>query len=204
MARRPAPTKANLFKAQKELRFAKEGRDLLQQKRDVLVMELMEVVTSFAAAEEDLRRGVTGALAAFLPAYVVMGRASAQQAFGGIRPELDLAVRQRVVMGLVLPEVAIGAGGDVAFPGCLASPPAADRAVAELRVTLGSLSRYVEILATIWRLATEIEKTQRRINALENIAIPAARETIAWIRAAMEENDREELFRRKLLKKRTG
>ena len=66
-----------------------------------------------------------------------------------------------------------------------------------------SLTRYVETVATIWRLATEVEKTQRRINAIENVFIPESSETVLWIKSVMEENDREELFRRKLLKSRS-
>ena len=59
MARKPAPTKANLFKAQHDLRFATEGCDLLHQKRDVLVMELMSTSAAFADTEQALRQAMS-------------------------------------------------------------------------------------------------------------------------------------------------
>jgi V/A-type H+-transporting ATPase subunit D len=202
MARRPAPTKVNLFRAQKDLRFASEGRDLLQQKRDVLVLELMHVVGRFSAAEQRLRGGVTAALGAFLPARAQMGAASFESLFAAARPEPDLVIEPRAVMGLVLPRVSVVSGGEVPHGGPMTTPSSMDGAVTELRGALESVSQYVEVVATLWRLAAEVEKTQRRINALDSIVIPAARDDIRWIRAAMEENDREELFRRKLLRRR--
>lgn len=204
MARKPAPTKTNLFKAKHELRFSTEGCELLHQKRDVLVMELMSVSAMFSEREEQLRKSITTAMDDFAPAYLLSGQETMERLFSGMRGDISLTVKERSVMGTFVPEVDIeDAPGGLAFSGLLDSSPAMDAAITGVGDVLESLVKYVETVATIWRLATEVEKTQRRINAIENIFIPESRETVEWIESVMEENDREELFRRKLLKNRS-
>ena len=202
MARKPAPTKANLFAAQSRLRFATEGRDLLQQKRDVLVMELMGVVAGFADLEEKLRTSLTRAMDDFLPACLEMGREGLRRTVSSHQSELELELEQHSVMGISLPHVRVTVNAQLAAPGFLGTSDALERTLEDLREVLEQIGRYVETVSTIWKLAIEVEKTQKRINALENIFIPEAREVIAWIKSVMEENDREDLFRRKLLKRR--
>jgi len=204
MARKPAPTKANLFKAQHDLRFATAGCELLHQKRDVLVMELMSTAAAFAEAEKALREAMSGAFEAFVPAYVASGQEVMDRVFSATGAEVSLRVEERGVMGTRVPSVEVESGGEPVFPGLLDASPAMDAAVARMRTVMAWLARYTEIVAAIWRLATEIEKTQRRINAIENVFIPESSATVAWIKSVMEENDREELFRRKLLKSRSG
>jgi V/A-type H+-transporting ATPase subunit D len=116
---------------------------------------------------------------------------------------MALKIEGRGVMGVSRPKVSLHSGGRPQFRGVLGTPAAADAAVEKMGESVSHLLRYVEIVATLWRFATEIEKTQRRINALENLFIPGTRATIHWIKSVMEENEREELFRRKLLKSRS-
>jgi len=203
MAKLPAPTKANLFRSQKELRFAVEGAELLHQKRDVLVMELMNILSDFGDSELKLREQMIAALNSFVPVRAAMGRDLLDNILIAGQPEMSLGIQGRAVMGIALPAVRLASGGKPAMRGPVGTPSQADAATAAVGDVVPRLLRFVEIVATIWRLATEIEKTQRRINAIENVFIPDARRIIFWIKSAMEENDREELFRRKLLKSRT-
>ncbi len=202
MARKPAPTKANLFKAQHDLRFAEEGYELLNQKRDVLVMELMSVSALFVDAEERLREAMGGAFDAFVPAYLAAGQDTMKRVFSSSRPDVSLEVSERAVMGTSVPQVGIETGGDALFTGLLDATPAMDAAVSSMGAVMTSLVAYIETVATIWRLATEIEKTQRRVNAIENVFIPESQAAVTWIKSVMEENDREELFKRQLLKRK--
>lgn len=204
MARNPAPTKANLFRVQRDLRFATEGCELLHQKRDVLVMELMSVSAAFDEAERTLRELLTRATAAFVPAYLMAGRETMERLLAAPPPPVRLVIEDRSVMGVPVPQVRQRAQCEPVWPSLVEASVAMDAAIAHMGAALAALVRYIEIVATIWRLATEVEKTQRRINAIENMFIPEFRATVAWIKGAMEENDREELFRRKLLKNRKG
>ncbi len=203
MGRRPAPTKANLFKAQHELKFASEGCDLLHQKRDVLIMELMSVSADFKDEEQSLRKSLMDAFEDFIPAYAASGVELMDRVFGTAVPEPLLNINERGIMGMRVPEVEMESGGEPVFPGLLDASPAMDAAVSGMNAVMETLLDYIETVATIWRLATEIEKTQRRINAIENVFIPESRTTVNWIRSVMEENEREELFRRKLLKSKS-
>lgn len=203
MAQRPAPTKANLFKVQTRLKFASDGRDLLQQKRDVLVMELMGVVAGFSQLEEELQQSLARARDSFLPAYVTMGKEGLMRTVSSNQPELELTLEQHNVMGISLPHIRVDVFADLAPAGLLASSGPLDETMLVMRGVLDIIGQYVEVVSTIWRLAIEVEKTQKRINALENVFIPEAQATITWIKSVMEENDREDLFRRKLLKNRS-
>lgn len=180
-----------------------EGAELLHQKRDVLVMELMNVLSDFGDSELRLREQMIVALNSFVPVRAAMGRELLENILISGQPEMSLGIEGRGVMGITLPAIRLAAGGAPALRGPVATPAQADAATAAVGDVVPRLLRFVEIVATIWRLATEIEKTQRRINAIENVFIPDARQIIHWIRSAMEENEREELFRRKLLKSRT-
>jgi V/A-type H+-transporting ATPase subunit D len=204
MAKRPAPTKANLFRAEKDLRFATEGCELLHQKRDVLVMELMSAVSQFGETELKLREQMTAALDLFAPVCAAMGGTRVGSLLAAGQPEMVLRIEGRGIMGLSLPRPSLASGGKPQFRGIIGTPPSADAAILRMGDAASRLVSYMEIMTTLWWLATEIEKTQKRINALENLFIPAARSTIHWIRSVLEENDREELFRRKLLKSRSG
>jgi len=80
---------------------------------------------------------------------------------------------------------------------------ALDEASAAFRKVLDSVPQLSELITSVWRLAGELRKTQRRVNALEHIFIPDYEETIAFIESALEEREREETFRLKRLKTRT-
>jgi V/A-type H+-transporting ATPase subunit D len=177
---------------------------LLQQKRDVLVMELMGVVSGFSEVESSLQDSLTKARNSFLPAYVLMGKEGLQRTVSSHQPELELDLEQHNVMGIALPRIRVSVVADLAPAGMLSSSGALDSTLKELQEVLARIGEYVEIVSTIWRLAIEVEKTQKRINALENVFIPESEETIFWIKSVMEENEREDLFRRKLLKSRSG
>jgi len=204
MNRRVAPTKANLLNLQAQLRFASEGCELLHQKRDVLVMELMDVVAGFADVERRLEDALGGALDVFLAAHLEVGSADIQRAVLDRCVELDLEIAQDSVMGISLPRVSIVSEHPIEYPGLLRSTASLDEAVNALPDVMDVLTVHIETVAAIWRLATEIEKTQRRINALENIFIPEAQARVRWILSVIEETEREELFRIKMLKGRSA
>lgn len=199
MAKRPAPTKANLFATQKRLKFASEGAELLHQKRDVLVMELMGIVAEFGEVESALRKALAKSSGDFISAKVQMGQAAIARVLTLHRNELEVDIERRSVMGITLPEVSLEGGNLLEQTGFLETVGALDKTIDGLVDFLDTLERYIEIVASVWKLTLEIEKTQKRINALENIFIPESSENIRWIKDAMEQNEREELFRLKRL-----
>jgi V/A-type H+-transporting ATPase subunit D len=79
-----------------------------------------------------------------------------------------------------------------------------DEASDAFRQVLGRLPQLAELVTSVWRLAGELRKTQRRVNALQYIFIPEYEETVVFIQSALEERERDEVFRLKLLKTRTA
>jgi V/A-type H+-transporting ATPase subunit D len=195
------PTKSNLFKLQQDLRFAREGYELLDRKREVLVMELMQIVHTIKNLQRRLAEQLEQAYAALRDAYVEMGSEEIERANYAYLEPLEITLRERSVMGVPVPEVASTRVPQRVQLGMLGTCPAFDRSVDEFHAVIPLLVEYTQANLTLTRLATEIQKTQRRVNALENIFIPDATDTIKFIRDSLEEGEREDFFRRKQVKK---
>ncbi|MDR0761009.1 MAG: V-type ATP synthase subunit D [Treponema sp.] len=197
-----APTKSNLLRVKERLVTAEEGYDLLEQKREILVMELMQKVGQVKILERDLDARLTTAFPALKRMLVVAGRERAERLSRNIRYRFDLEEKRVLVAGMNLP------GLEVHLPEMeLKYSPAnsfaeCDETVLEFFELLKILTELAGVRTIAWRLAREVRKTQRRVNALEKMVIPTAKETKAYIEAALEEKDRDAFFSSKLLKKK--
>ncbi|MDR0452937.1 MAG: V-type ATP synthase subunit D [Treponema sp.] len=199
-----APTKSNLIRVKEQLAIATEGYDLLEQKREILVMELMHKVEQVKLLERDLDACAASAYPALKRMLVVVGRERADRLSRNIRYRFELREKQVTVAGMKLP------GLEVQLPPMeLKYSPAnsfaeCDETVLEFFRLLKILTELAAVRTIAWRLAREVRKTQRRVNALEKMVIPTARETKSYIEAALEEKDRDAFFSSKLLKRKTG
>ncbi|GHV89092.1 V-type ATP synthase subunit D [Spirochaetia bacterium] len=199
-----APTKSNLIRVKEQLATAEEGYDLLEQKREILVMELMQKVEQVKILEHNLDARAATAYPALKRMLIVVGRERADRLSRSIRYRFDLREKQVLAAGMKLP------GLEVQFPEKeLKYSPAnsfaeCDETVLEFFELLKILTELAAVRTIAWRLAREVRKTQRRVNALEKMVIPTARETRVYIEAALEEKDRDSFFSSKLLKKKAG
>jgi V/A-type H+-transporting ATPase subunit D len=197
-----APTKSNLIRVKERLATAEEGYDLLEQKREILVMELMRQVEQVKMLERDMVRRVATAYPALRRMLIVVGRERADKLSRNIRYRFDLREKRVMLAGMNLP------GLEVHLPDReLKYSPAnsfaeCDETVVEFFELLKVLTELAAVRTIAWRLAREVRKTQRRVNALEKMVIPTARETRVYIEAALEEKDRDAFFSGKLLKKK--
>ena len=201
MIRKLPPTKSNLFKLQQELKFASEGYNLLDRKREVLIMEMMQVIHTIKNLQRRLAEKLDGAYAAFRDAYIDMGSEEIERANYASLDPLELRLTERSVMGVPIPEIHAGRMPQRMHVGLLGTSASFDSAVDLFNDVIPLLLEYTQANLTFTRLATEIQKTQRRVNALENIFIPEAEDTIKYIRDVLEESEREDFFRRKQVKK---
>lgn len=196
-----APTRSNLLKAKESLRLAKEGYDLLEQKREVLLMELMQIVHDLSELERQVEEKSTDAFAALESAVLSMGNEAVRWAALSVTGQKDISLLHRSVMGV--PIVTLSAA-ETAISELQASPVGTGPALDETRQIFGELApiiyRWSEVEISVWRLAAEIRKTQRRVNALENIFIPEYENTVKSIEEVLEESDREEFIRKKKVK----
>jgi len=199
---RLSPTKSTLLRLRDELGFAREGKDLLTQKREVLVLELMRLQDDAIQARQELDDLLATAYRAF-------GRATAFDGFDGLarlalasRELPDIKVRERSVMGVVVPIIN---RSEVTWErrfGLAGASPQADSAGERICAVIGKLLEVSEIETAIYRLAAETRKTLRRERALENLFIPQYEATVKYIQESLEEKERESFYQLKLLKGR--
>jgi V/A-type H+-transporting ATPase subunit D len=199
-----APTKSNLLRVKERLATAEEGYDLLEQKREILVMELMRKVEQVKLLERDLDLRLETAYPCLKRMLVVVGRERADKLSRNIAYRFDLREKQVAVAGMNLP------GLEIRLPNAeLKYSPAnsfaeCDETVLEFFELLKILTELAAVRTIAWRLAREVRKTQRRVNALEKMVIPTARDTKIYIEASLEEKDRDAFFSSKLLKRKAG
>jgi V/A-type H+-transporting ATPase subunit D len=197
-----APTKSNLLKTKERLTTAEEGYDLLEQKREILVMELMRKVEEVKLLERDLDEAVGTAYPALKRMLIVVGREKADRLSQSIRYKFDIREKRFAVAGMNLPGLEVKVpdaelkySPENSFAEC-------DETVIEFFRLLKILTELAAVRTIAWRLAREVRKTQRRVNALEKMVIPTARETKVYIESALEERERDSFFTSKLLKKK--
>jgi V/A-type H+-transporting ATPase subunit D len=196
-------TKSNLLRLREHFGFVKSGHELLEQKREVLLEEL----TDMFREGQQLRREVEKALVAVyggLRAALLAGGRSALEAEAVAKGSTHrLRLRERSVMGVVVPLLeheSTDAPRAVTAPGV--TPPAGAATRQRVRQLVSLLVHLGEMEVSCRRLAAELQKTQRKVNALENIFIPEYRDTIHFIEGSLEEKEREALFQMKRLKSR--
>ena len=197
-----APTKSNFLSLKRQLAFAEEGYDLLEQKRQILIFEMMSRLGRAREVERDIAESLRRAHAALHEATLDIGSAAVDRAALGAKPGAELKLAGQHLMGLTIPRVTFRADPrSVPFGvgGTSANTDLAQRRFAEL---LPLLAELAELQNAVLRLARELRKTQRRCNALSKIFIPSYRETITYISGTLEERERESLNILKIIRDR--
>lgn len=204
MARLPVPaTKSNLLRLSDELGFAREGRDLLDEKREILIMEIMGMLEDAHRKRLTMEKELAEAYKALAVAKVLMGTESMRRASLGIQAEALVDIWDRSVMGVVVPVVQVKWNKfDKPRYGFAGTTLALDDMTQRFSHCLELLVELAEIETTLWRLATELKKVQRRFNALDNLLIPQYDETVKYIQYTLEEKEREILFQLKRVKEK--
>jgi V/A-type H+-transporting ATPase subunit D len=195
-----APTRTNLIRLKKELRFAKEGYEILDRKREALTGELVRVAKEADTLQKEVWAMLETAYEAMEQARLVMGSDHVEWASLAVNKTVDVRLRLRGIMGVAIPQ--IEARGEP--PKLLYSPgdtaAVLDEASNAFREVLVRIPQLSMLTAAVWRLANELKKTQRRVNALQHIFIPQYQHQIEFIVSSLEEREREETFRLKWLK----
>ncbi len=195
-----APTRTNLIRVRKDLQFAREGYEILDRKREALTSELVRVAHEAEEVQKKVWQLLASAYTAMQRARLTMGTDHVEWAALAAHKTVDLHLKFRGIMGVAIP--VIEASGDL--PSLLYSPgdtnAALDEAATLFREVLLFTPQLSMLITAVWRLAGELRKTQRRVNALQHIFIPAYEATVAFIVSSLEEREREETFRLKWLK----
>lgn len=196
------PTRSNLLRIKQELRFAREGYEILNRKREVLTGELIRVAHDAELVQQQVWKLLAHAYRAMEEAQLRGGREHVEWAALAASKTVDVTIKFRGIMGVALPTVEAH-GGPVEMMYSLGDTSSSlDEAGAAFRDVLALIPDLSRQVTTVWRLAGELRKTQRRVNALQHIFIPQYEETVLFIVSSLEEREREETFRLKLLKNR--
>lgn len=194
-----SPTKGNLLKLKKSLALAKVGFDLLDRKRNILVRETMSMIDSASKIQELIDSSYYKAYRALQSANIQLG--IVEEIANSIPIENGLSLSSRSVMGVEIPTVALDIQPVKNYYGFHRTTVQLDEAYVMFDNVKKFTARLAEIENSVYRLAEGIRKTQKRANALKNIIIPRFDNQCKQITSALEEKEREEFSRLKVIKK---
>lgn len=194
------PTKGNLIAAQKSYTLARMGFDLMDKKRNILVHELMGLLDQAKSIQKDINEIFAQAYSALQRSNIASG--VCRDISLSMPEETGVSVRFHSVMGVEIPAVTLQAPQKQEIPyGLSTSNSMLDEAYLGFLKVKFLCARLAETENAIYRLAIGIKKTQKRANSLKNIIIPRHKNTILYITDYLEEKDREEFTRLKVIKK---
>ena len=197
-----APTKSNQLTLRDDLGMATEGFNLLDQKREILVLELMRLLDRVKQAQQRLREAQEVAYETLRRALSHNGYHRMRNVASGIRYDHEVRTRTRVTAGVRIPEITVRLGEFVSQFGFSGTDSLVDRTMRDFLDLLVVVGEMAQLETSVWLLARELKRTQRRVNALEQIFIPDFRDTLKSIGDALEGKELEAIFIMKMVKKR--
>jgi V/A-type H+-transporting ATPase subunit D len=197
-----APTKSNLLREKERLALAEEGYELLERKREILMLELMKRVDEARQLEREMRRRADTAYPVLRRMLIKAGRDNARELAAGVKADFAAREKRVQVAGITMPALEAVAPERRLQSSFMNSFADADQTAAEFSSMLELVAAMAGLRAVVWRLAKEVRKTQRRVNALEKMVIPESKEIRTFIEASLEEREREAVFSTKRLKAR--
>ena len=191
-----------LILLQRRRLLAEKGHNLLKEKRDALIMEFFSTLEDIRKIREDVNSALQTAFRALLEAKMVLGPAKMTEVSMGIPYSAGIEVDTRNIMGVKVPILQfIEEVKERVVPyNVLDTTAKMDETIKKFQQAIQMIVRLAETEAAVRRLAEEIEKTKRRVNALKYIIIPRIENTIVYIQFHLEEVAREDFFRLKRIK----
>ncbi|MEW6592704.1 MAG: V-type ATP synthase subunit D [Candidatus Hadarchaeota archaeon] len=198
-----SPTRMELMKLRRRISLAKKGHDLLKEKMDALVMEFFGVLGRIQEARAKSLQQLSTAHRALVKCLAAMGTLETAEAAREARKGARMEISTRFIMGIQVPRLEAGKiersvierGYDIQM-----TSSRLDAAAREFESALKSLVALAELEASAYAIAGELEKTKRRVNALEYIIIPGLRSSLKFILMRLDEMERENFTRLKRIK----
>ncbi len=198
-----APTKTNLLDYKAQLEFSIEGHSLLEEKREILVMHLVEIISKIKEQREKLDSLLGKSYELLKLVELEIGEIEVRKIADTHKEVAEIEVQEKSIMGVNIPTIKYkdkideAAKPEISFA---SSSNNFDILLKQIKEILKLLIVVTQVEDSAWRLAYEIKKTQRRVNALENIFIPDFKEIIKFIQDILEERERETFFQLKRIK----
>ena len=197
-----APTRSNLMKVKEELAFSRLGYELLDQKRSILVSELLTLVDQAVDYQNRVEKALLEAHQALQDAIMHMGRLRLGNLAGAVGITSEIELGRRRVMGVSLPRVHTSYEGEGPFFSPEGTSMLSEVALERYRDALTLMGQMAELKVSIMRLSREVKKTIRKVNALEKLVIPDKEDTMKYLVSRIEESERESFILLKSVKDR--
>ena len=195
------PTKGNLILAKNSLALSRQGFELMDKKRNILIRELMELIEEASDIQKEIDTTFTSAYQALQKANIQMGIHEVEGISQKIPLEESIVIKRRSVMGTEIPKVEYEQQELKPHYAFWGTKMALDEACEKFQKVKELTIQLAQIETSAYRLAYNIKKTQKRANALKNITIPNYEELVHSIQNALEEKEREEFTRLKVIKR---
>lgn len=197
------PTKVSLIKLKKSINVAKRVHKVLNNKRDVLLMRINKLIEEVSKLRVTVYEELLKAYDSITRAGMRIGPLRLERIAFTSPASLEVFVKWRSLMGIAIPSLMVVGGAEVmrmryGFDETIAL----DEAILSMRKSIEAIIKLAEIENSIYKLAEELRKTQRLINALEKVIIPKYENLIKNIEMILEEREREEFIFKKMYKER--
>ncbi|MEF8815000.1 MAG: V-type ATP synthase subunit D [Halovenus sp.] len=203
MAKDVKPTRKNLMQIEDRIELSERGHDTLEKKRDGLIMEFMDILDQAQDVRQDLEADYTDAQRAIDMARAMEGDVAVRGAASALKEHPEITTQSKNIMGVVVPQIEstkVRKNLSERGYGVLGTSARIDEAAEAYEELLETVILAAEVETAMKKMLDEIERTKRRVNALEFKLLPELRENEAYIEQKLEEQEREEIFRMKKIK----
>lgn len=195
------PTKLEMIRLRRSLQVAKSVHRILEDKRDVLIRRLNDLIERAEKEREGIVEPLTRAYSSLFQAYMAMGPTKVE-AIASTTPEaVSVSVKEQTIIGIRVPTIEVEERRVGLTYGFADTTAMFDETIRRFSELLPRICRVAEIENAIFRLAEELKKTQRLINALEHLIIPRYIESIKFIASTLEERERDDFVKLKHIKR---
>jgi len=184
------PTRMELLKLRKRLVVARRGHKLLKDKLEGLTKEFMKIAQVYKTLRLSVDEELPQVLKLFVIAEINSSRLIIENALDSVRQDLHIAKQDKRLMGVIISKFDVTFGETTGTYSLALTPPELDQAIASLRDFLPKLLHLAEVEEIVRRMSIEVDKTRRRVNALEHSFIPRMVETVKFITSKLDEMER--------------
>jgi V/A-type H+-transporting ATPase subunit D len=205
MAKDVKPTRKNLMAIEDRIELSERGHDTLEKKRDGLIMEFMDILDQAQDVRSNMESDYQRAQKTIDMARAMEGDVAVRGAASALKEHPEITTESKNIMGVVVPQIEssrVKKSLDQRGYGVLGTSARIDEAAEAYEDLLESIILAAEVETAMKKMLEEIEKTKRRVNALEFKLLPDLKTNKEYIEQKLEEQEREEIFRMKKIKEK--